>query len=144
QQQIRAQGYPQQPPLYPRRGVVYYAYPLPPPSPPMPPPPPPPPMLEGEEEVPSVTASPAPSYCASPDVNTKADNFIERFRAGLKLEKINSYREKLQIQEGSTVTMAEEDGEFMIIGSLFEDDDDDMSLPETPATATAAAVAVGF
>ena len=103
-------------------------------------------MLEGEEEVPSVTASPAPSYCASPDVNTKADNFIERFRAGLKLEKINSYREKLQIQERSTVTMAEEDGEFMIIGSLFEDDDDDMSLPETPATATAgaAAVAVGF
>lgn len=103
-------------------------------------------MLEGEEEVPSVTASPAPSYCASPDVNTKADNFIERFRAGLKLEKINSYREKLQIQEGATVTVAEEDGEFMVIGSLFEDDDDDMSLPETPATATAgaAAVAVGF
>ncbi|VAH77167.1 unnamed protein product [Triticum turgidum subsp. durum] len=99
---------------------------------------------EGEEEVPSVTASPAPSYCASPDVNTKADNFIERFRAGLKLEKINSYREKLQIQEGATVTMAEEDGEFMVIGSLFEDDDDDMSLPETPVTATAAAVAAGL
>jgi Wiskott-Aldrich syndrome protein len=99
-------------------------------------------MSEGEEEVPSVTASPAPSYCASPDVNTKADNFIERFRAGLKLEKINSYREKLQIQEGATVTVAE-DGEFMVIGSLFEDDDD-MSLPETPATATAAAVAVGY
>jgi Wiskott-Aldrich syndrome protein len=100
-------------------------------------------MSEGEEEVPSVTASPAPSYCASPDVNTKADNFIERFRAGLKLEKINSYREKLQIQEGATVTMAEEDGEFMVIGSLFEDDDD-MSLPGTPATAAAAAVAVGY
>ncbi|KAM0870350.1 hypothetical protein ACQ4PT_040048 [Festuca glaucescens] len=98
---------------------------------------------EGEEEAPSVTASPAPSYCASPDVNTKADNFIERFRAGLKLEKINSYREKLQIQEGATVTMSEEDGEFMVIGSLFEDDDD-MSLPGTPATAAAAAVAVGY
>ncbi|KAM0870351.1 hypothetical protein ACQ4PT_040048 [Festuca glaucescens] len=118
-------------------------YRLPPPSPPMPPPPPPPPMSEGEEEAPSVTASPAPSYCASPDVNTKADNFIERFRAGLKLEKINSYREKLQIQEGATVTMSEEDGEFMVIGSLFEDDDD-MSLPGTPATAAAAAVAVGY
>lgn len=130
--------------MYPGRGVVYYTYPLPPPSPPMPPPPPPPPaMSEGEEEAPSVTASPAPSYCASPDVNTKADNFIERFRAGLKLEKINSYREKLQIQEGVTVTLAEEDGEFMVIGSLFEDDDD-MSMPETPATATAAAVAVGY
>ncbi|XP_047057235.1 serine/arginine repetitive matrix protein 1-like [Lolium rigidum] len=139
-----AQGYPQQPPLYHMpRGVVYHSYRLPPPSPPMPPPPPPPPMSEGEEEVPSVTASPAPSYCASPDVNTKADNFIERFRAGLKLEKINSYREKLQIQEGATVTMAEEDGEFMVIGSLFEDDGD-MSLPGTPATAAAAAVAVGY
>ncbi|KAE8715100.1 Detected protein of unknown function [Hibiscus syriacus] len=31
-------------------------------------------------------------FCASPDVNTKADNFIARFRAGLTLEKINSAR----------------------------------------------------
>uniref|UniRef100_A0A7N0VBV0 Hydroxyproline-rich glycoprotein family protein n=1 Tax=Kalanchoe fedtschenkoi TaxID=63787 RepID=A0A7N0VBV0_KALFE len=29
-------------------------------------------------------------FCPSPDVNTKADNFIARFRAGLKLEKVNS------------------------------------------------------
>ncbi|XWS20105.1 hypothetical protein CRYUN_Cryun31cG0072400 [Craigia yunnanensis] len=33
-----------------------------------------------------------PLFCPSPDVNTKADNFIERFRAGLKLEKINSVK----------------------------------------------------
>lgn len=102
-------------------------------------------MSEGEEEVPSVTASPAPAYCPSPDVNAKADKFIESFRAGLKLEKINSYREKcqMQIQEDATVVVAEDESEFMVIGSLF-DDDDDISLPETPATATAAAVAVGF
>ncbi|KAK8498426.1 hypothetical protein V6N13_105037 [Hibiscus sabdariffa] len=31
-------------------------------------------------------------FCGSPDVNTKADNFIARFRAGLTLEKINSVR----------------------------------------------------
>ncbi|GMI86054.1 hypothetical protein HRI_002274700 [Hibiscus trionum] len=31
-------------------------------------------------------------FCASPDVDTKADNFIARFRAGLTLEKINSVR----------------------------------------------------
>ncbi|XP_039033478.1 formin-like protein 20 [Hibiscus syriacus] len=31
-------------------------------------------------------------FCPSPDVNTKADNFIARFRAGLKLEKINSVK----------------------------------------------------
>ncbi|KAL4291660.1 hypothetical protein GQ457_14G007110 [Hibiscus cannabinus] len=33
-----------------------------------------------------------PLFCPSPDVNTKADNFIARFRAGLKLEKINSVK----------------------------------------------------
>ncbi|KAF0916332.1 hypothetical protein E2562_005931 [Oryza meyeriana var. granulata] len=105
-------------------------------------------MSEGEEEAPSVTASPAPAYCASPDVNAKADKFIERFRAGLKLEKINSYREKWQRQiqeDSSAVAVDEEEGEFMVIGSLFDDDDEDViSLPETPATATATAVAVGF
>ncbi|CAN6573551.1 unnamed protein product [Malus baccata var. baccata] len=31
-------------------------------------------------------------FCRSPDVNTKADTFIARFRAGLKLEKMNSVR----------------------------------------------------
>jgi len=136
----------QQPPLYPRR-VYYTYYPLPPPSPPLPPPPPPPPPLvpEGDGDTPSVPASPAPSYCASPDVNTKADRFIESFREGLKLEKLNSYREKWQrhIQEDATVEI-EEDGEFMVIGSLFgsdDEDDDGISLPETPATA---AVAAGF
>ncbi|MBA0665654.1 hypothetical protein Goklo_002140 [Gossypium klotzschianum] len=31
-------------------------------------------------------------FCPSPDVNTKADHFIARFRAGLTLEKMNSVR----------------------------------------------------
>lgn len=31
-------------------------------------------------------------FCPSPDVDTKADNFIARFRAGLKLEKMNSVK----------------------------------------------------
>ncbi|XP_043719023.1 serine/arginine repetitive matrix protein 1-like [Telopea speciosissima] len=33
-------------------------------------------------------------FCPSQDVNTKADTFIARFRAGLKLEKMNSIKEK--------------------------------------------------
>ncbi|KAK1576478.1 hypothetical protein Q3G72_014236 [Acer saccharum] len=33
-------------------------------------------------------------FCPSPDVNMKADNFIKRFRDGLKLEKMNSVKEK--------------------------------------------------
>jgi hypothetical protein len=76
-------------------------------------------------------------------VNTKADRFIESFREGLKLEKLNSYREKWQrqIHENAAAVDIEEEGEFMVIGSLFGDDDDDgISLPQTPATA----VAVGF
>jgi hypothetical protein len=117
--------------MYPRR-VYYTYYPLPPPSPPLPPPPL---VSEGEEDAPSVTASPAPAYCASPDVNAKADRFIESFREGLKLEKLNSYREKWQRQIHEEAVVEDEDGEFMVIGSLFGDDDE---LPETPA------VAVGF
>ncbi|CAH9128171.1 unnamed protein product [Cuscuta epithymum] len=35
---------------------------------------------------------PSPLFCASPDVNTKAENFISNFRAGLKLEKMNSVK----------------------------------------------------
>lgn len=35
-----------------------------------------------------------PLFCPSPDVNAKADNFIARFRAGLRLEKMNSVKEK--------------------------------------------------
>ncbi|KAJ0228998.1 Uncharacterized protein HA466_0320050 [Hirschfeldia incana] len=33
-------------------------------------------------------------FCPSPDVDTKADDFIARFRAGLKLEKINSVKRR--------------------------------------------------
>ena len=33
-------------------------------------------------------------FCGSPDVNSKADSFIETFRAGLKLERMNSMKER--------------------------------------------------
>ncbi|KAK3220441.1 hypothetical protein Dsin_014411 [Dipteronia sinensis] len=36
----------------------------------------------------------APPFCPSPDVNMKADNFIKKFRDGLKLEKLKSVKEK--------------------------------------------------
>ncbi|TKY64315.1 verprolin protein [Spatholobus suberectus] len=37
----------------------------------------------------------APSlFCPSPDVDTKADNFIESFRAGLRMAKMNSMKER--------------------------------------------------
>ncbi|CAI0419954.1 unnamed protein product [Linum tenue] len=38
---------------------------------------------------PAATAG-SPLFCPSPDVDTKADNFIARFRAGLTLEKVKS------------------------------------------------------
>ncbi|KAK4349830.1 hypothetical protein RND71_029143 [Anisodus tanguticus] len=40
--------------------------------------------------------APSPLFCPSPDVNTKAENFISKFRAGLKLEKINSFNKNDQ------------------------------------------------
>ncbi|PON47079.1 hydroxyproline-rich glycoprotein family protein [Parasponia andersonii] len=66
------------------------------------------PELDGGEESPSEGMSPlsaaveggqlpAPTpamFCPSPDVDTKANNFIERFRAGLRLEKENSMKER--------------------------------------------------
>ncbi|KAJ0007698.1 hypothetical protein Pint_28999 [Pistacia integerrima] len=39
-------------------------------------------------------ATSSPLFCPSPDVDTKADNFIARFRAGLHLEKMNSIKER--------------------------------------------------
>ncbi|XP_058106164.1 uncharacterized protein LOC131249413 [Magnolia sinica] len=42
----------------------------------------------------NANVSNATVFCPSPDVNLKADTFIARFRAGLKLEKMNSIREK--------------------------------------------------
>ncbi|KFK41701.1 hypothetical protein AALP_AA2G161700 [Arabis alpina] len=81
---------------------------------PIPPPPPPPPfkmpawkfvkrgdyvrmvsdisISSDEVDVDSDTAQSVAGdkFCPSPDVDTKAGNFIARFRAGLKLEKINS------------------------------------------------------
>lgn len=39
--------------------------------------------------------SPASMFCPSPDVNTKADTFIAKFRAGLRLEKMNSTNERM-------------------------------------------------
>lgn len=40
---------------------------------------------------------PSPLFCPSPDVDTKAERFISRFRAGLKLEKINSLRKQEEL-----------------------------------------------
>lgn len=36
----------------------------------------------------------SPLFCPSPDVDTKAENFISKFRAGLKLEKIDSMNKR--------------------------------------------------
>ncbi|KAL5579521.1 hypothetical protein UlMin_011963 [Ulmus minor] len=62
------------------------------------------PELDRGEDSPSKAMSPlagveSPSamFCSSPDVDTKADSFIARFRAGLKLEKMNSLREKSRL-----------------------------------------------
>ncbi|KAG6575459.1 hypothetical protein SDJN02_24173, partial [Cucurbita argyrosperma subsp. argyrosperma] len=41
-----------------------------------------------------VKNSTIPMFCSSPDVNSKADKFIARFRADLKLQKMNSIKEK--------------------------------------------------
>lgn len=41
-----------------------------------------------------VKDSSTPMFCSSPDVNSKADKFIARFRADLKLQKMNSIKEK--------------------------------------------------
>jgi hypothetical protein len=40
------------------------------------------------------TSTSSPMFCPSPDVDTKADSFIARFRANLKLEKMNSIKQK--------------------------------------------------
>ncbi|KAF5787998.1 hypothetical protein HanXRQr2_Chr10g0459161 [Helianthus annuus] len=48
---------------------------------------------DGDEAQSPSSAVASPVFCPSPDVNTKADKFIERFRAGLKLEKINSFNQ---------------------------------------------------
>ncbi|KAM1717286.1 hypothetical protein ACFX11_025136 [Malus domestica] len=52
------------------------------------------PTMEAGSKTPSESGeSPTKAmFCPSPDVNTKADTFIARFRAGLKLEKMNSVR----------------------------------------------------
>ncbi|KAF8401038.1 hypothetical protein HHK36_014341 [Tetracentron sinense] len=51
--------------------------------------------MDGGDATPSV-------FCPSPDVNTKADTFIARFRAGLKLEKMNSVKEKQEMGNSGT------------------------------------------
>lgn len=52
--------------------------------------------VSGTTESPSNASSGAtsPAFCPSPDVDTKADNFIARFRAGLSLEKMNSMKQR--------------------------------------------------
>ncbi|XP_076924018.1 uncharacterized protein LOC143586333 [Bidens hawaiensis] len=48
---------------------------------------------DGDEAQSPSSAVASPAFCPSPDVNTKADKFIERFRAGLKIERINSFNQ---------------------------------------------------
>ncbi|KAI4355483.1 hypothetical protein L6164_004252 [Bauhinia variegata] len=50
---------------------------------------------------PNGAESTMPLFCPSPDVDTKADTFIARFRAGLKLEKMNSMTEKQGIRKSN-------------------------------------------
>lgn len=60
----------------------------------------------------------------SPDVNNKADMFIARFRANLKLEKMNSIREK-QHREKEKEEENEQDEimMMMMMGGILDDDD---------------------
>lgn len=46
---------------------------------------------DGDESQSPSSAVASPAFCPSPDVDTKADTFIARFRAGLKLEKMHSF-----------------------------------------------------
>lgn len=50
------------------------------------------PFAKGGEESASVSAHSL--FCPSPDVDTKAHNFIESFRAGLRMAKMNSIKER--------------------------------------------------
>jgi hypothetical protein len=49
---------------------------------------------DGDPSTSTSTSTPTPTFCPSPDVDTKADSFIARFRANLKLEKMNSIKQK--------------------------------------------------
>nr|XP_043626180.1 serine/arginine repetitive matrix protein 1-like [Erigeron canadensis] len=48
---------------------------------------------DGDESQSPSSAVASPLFCPSPDVDTKADTFIARFRAGLKLEKMHSFNQ---------------------------------------------------
>lgn len=74
-------------------------------------------------------------FCPSPDVNDKADLFIARFRAGLKLEKLNSLREKQRRQQEER----QQEEDFMMVGGIL--DDDIIPSEASPSTATAGDVA---
>ncbi|KAG7025878.1 hypothetical protein SDJN02_12376, partial [Cucurbita argyrosperma subsp. argyrosperma] len=50
------------------------------------------PPAAGKMKVKQVSTTPI--FCSSPDVNSKADNFIARFKADLKLQKMNSIKER--------------------------------------------------
>ncbi|KAK7349273.1 hypothetical protein VNO77_06515 [Canavalia gladiata] len=45
----------------------------------------------------TATVTAASLFCPSPDVDTKAHNFIQNFRAGLRMAKMNSMKEKREI-----------------------------------------------
>ncbi|RWW51925.1 hypothetical protein BHE74_00041683 [Ensete ventricosum] len=113
-------------------------FPLPPSSPLLPPPPPPPlasdsqELFSDDEEAGNIdskrfegaaanteengTNEGVAVFCPSPDVNNKADLFIAGFHARLKLEKLNSIREKQRQRQ-----QQQQEEEIMMIGSLFDD-----------------------
>ncbi|KAG7018277.1 hypothetical protein SDJN02_20145, partial [Cucurbita argyrosperma subsp. argyrosperma] len=51
-------------------------------------------LLEGKSKRNENAERKGARFCGSPDVNSKADSFIETFRAGLKLERMNSMKER--------------------------------------------------
>lgn len=51
-------------------------------------------VMKGESTIIENAARKSTKFCESPDVNSKADSFIESFRASLKLERMNSIKER--------------------------------------------------
>ncbi|WCJ39470.1 hydroxyproline-rich glycoprotein family protein [Euphorbia peplus] len=68
------------------------------------------PDLESEETSPVAEPAVMPLFCPSPDVNTKAENFIARFRAGLKMEKVNSGKGRSNLGPGPGSATVEGEG----------------------------------
>ncbi|KAJ7963218.1 putative Hydroxyproline-rich glycoprotein family protein [Quillaja saponaria] len=53
--------------------------------------------------------STTPSFCSSPDIDTKAENFIGKFKARLRLEKMNSRKAKFNLSPLSNISLETKD-----------------------------------